>query len=475
MRVLKFAGAAGLLLATAAMAPPAAAQEPGEPLGFVEAIQQALSANQGLAAQRAGVAATSENIALARSEFLPQVALGGGGFFKDISSSVDTSLVGADFDQTGPFWKGELSQVIYDHSKFQGVKIQQSLLRGAEESFRGASNQLVLQAGLAYMEVLLARDLVDVQAENLSLTRTNLELTRELESRGVASRQEVLRWQTQEYSDEQTVVSAESSLLQSRVSFNQLRNRSAEEGFELRDLTLETSGFFLTDSAIAAVVGTEDADRVMRDFMVDVGLERSPKLAALGAQIAAQQREVGVAKLKWLPSAALFGGRDQVQIASSGVRTDTGIWFVGVVVEWPIFQGGSVRAGRRQAEAQLQQLQRQSDESSSSLESQIRAATSEALASYRTWELTGRQAEAAAENYRLVSDAYGEGESSLLDLLDAQSTKIEAELARTSAYYQLLADLLGLETTVSYFHFLEPPDDVDQRVRALRRRIEGGS
>ena len=249
---------------------------------------------------------------MARSEFLPQVALGGGGFFKDISSSVDTSVVGAEFDQTGPFWKGELSQVVYDHEKFQGVKIQQSLLRGAEESFRGASDQLVLQAGLAYMEVLLARDLVAVQEENLSLTRANLGLTRELENRGVASRQEVLRWQTQEYSDEQTVVSAELSLLQSRVSFNQLRDRSAEEGFELQDLTLERSGFFLADSAIAAAAGKEEADRAVRDFMVDLGLGRSPNLAVLDAQIAAQQREVGVAKLKWLPSATLFGGRDQV-------------------------------------------------------------------------------------------------------------------------------------------------------------------
>lgn len=465
---------AALLLSLQRAAAPALAQEPVERIGFVEAIQQALGANRGLAARQAGLDATRENIAKARSRFLPRIELSGGAFFNEITTTAGDSLL-SQTDPTVPYVAAVLSQTLFDYGKFRGVRIQESLVQSAEEGFRGAREQLILQTGQTYMGALLATEILGVQEANLELTGQNLTLAREREAQGISSRQEVIRWETQEYSDESSVVSARAQVVAGRLEFNQLRDRPSEDEFVLEDLPLERSGFFLADPVIADSAGSERAGRLIRDYMVQVGFTRSPELASLGAEIEAQQREVAVAKLGWLPTASLFGGRDQLTLSSAGVRTKTGFWFVGVGVSWPIFQGGAVRAGARQEEATLRELELQRAESTSSLDRQIRTAVSQALASFEAWVLAGRQAELAAENYRLVIDAYREGESSTLDLLDAQSTRLDADLSRTVAYYQFLADLLALEADASYFHFLEPADDVAQRVRALRRQILGES
>jgi outer membrane protein TolC len=455
-------------------ATPALAQEPVARIGFVEAIQQALDANSGLASQQASLDATRENIAKARSKFLPRVELAGGAFFSEITTTGPDSIL-SQSDPTVPYVAAILSQTLFDYGKFRGVKIQESLAQSAEEGFRGAREQLILQMGQTYMGALLATEILRVQEANRELTGQNLALAREREARGISSRQEVLRWETQEYSDQSSVVSSRAQVVAGRVEFNQLRDRPSEEEFVLEDLPLERLGFFLADPLIADSAGSERVGRLIRDYMVQIGFTRSPELASLGAEIEAQQREVEVAKLGWLPTASLFGGRDQLTLSSSGVRTKTGIWFVGVGVSWPIFQGGAVRAGARQEEATLRELELQRAESTSSLDRQIRAAASQALASFEAWVLAGRQAEVAAENYRLVSDAYRAGQSSTLDLLDAQSTRLDADLSRTVAYYQFLADLLTLEADASYFHFLEPADEVAQRTRDLRQRIASGT
>ena len=59
---------------------------------------------------------------------------------------------------------------------------------------------------------------------------------------------DVLRWQSQLYADQQGVVSQKSSVLQSRFTLNQTRNRPAEEVCTLQDLSVEDRRLRLFES-----------------------------------------------------------------------------------------------------------------------------------------------------------------------------------------------------------------------------------
>ena len=97
------------------------------------------------------------------------------------------------------------------------------------------------------------------------------------------------------------------------------------------------------------------------------------------------------------------------------------------------------------------------------------------IASYQAIDLARLQAGTAAENYQLVRDAYLEGESPLLVMLDAQQQKVGADSALTKAAYTFLSNLLSAEQAIGYFPFLRGPDSVDEHVRNLENQLRGVS
>ena len=87
-----------------------------------------------------------------------------------------------------------------------------------------------------------------------------------------------------------------------------------------------------------------------------------------------------------------------------------------------------------------------------------------AMADYRKIGLARAQAETAEQNYQLVYDAYLVGEVSLLNLLDAQSERVSANASATMVFYTFLSDLPSARQAVGYFPFVEPRDEVENRI-----------
>ena len=69
-----------------------------------------------------------------------------------------------------------------------------------------------------------------------------------------------------------------------------------------------------------------------------------------------------------------------------------------------------------------------------------------------------------------MNEAYLDGESTLLDLIDAQQQLIGANTSARQALYQFLSDLLTLEQSIAYYPFLE--SDAGTRVRELEAKLQ---
>ncbi len=68
-------------------------------------------------------------------------------------------------------------------------------------------------------------------------------------------------------------------------------------------------------------------------------------------------------------------------------------------------------------------------------------------------DLARQSSEAAAKNLEIVSDNYTLGLVSLVDLLDAQTNALNAELAAADAVNNYLVDLMRVERAVGRFTF----------------------
>lgn len=185
--------------------------------------------------------------------------------------------------------------------------------------------------------------------------------------------------------------------------------------------------------ALAALAGkrAEDVAQLAGELLpqappeLDValaGLQRRPELASLLAQAEAFERERRAAARGWIPDLTVGVGHKRVTEAAG---SDNGV-IVGVSVAIPLFdrgqaaeqksraQGSTLRAEHAlrldRAQAALRGVWRQAGE--------LRAAA----AAFRGEALAGSR-----ELSRIAEAAYGAGEASLLELLDAYRAELDAE------------------------------------------------
>jgi outer membrane protein len=188
------------------------------------------------------------------------------------------------------------------------------------------------------------------------------------------------------------------------------------------------------------------------------------------AQIRAQARQLTADKRAfWLPTFALRAnvatverggaGSDASTIDLGGGQTITlpqdnnWSWEVGVSASLPLFTGFGRMARLDRSRETLAQLQVEREATAERIATRIRTSLYESGASFANIDLAREAARAAARNYDLVVDGYRQGVLSILDVLDAQTELLNANLNATNAVYQYLIDLMEVQRSVGQFDF----------------------
>jgi outer membrane protein len=428
-------------------------------------------ANQHLAAALKSLEATGENVAIARSAFLPNVV---GGATFNVSGEVTFSEQNGVIPTRVGFVGLAVEQLIFDETAFSNYTVQKDLYASQDARVRNTKFDIVTQAAQAYLGVLVAQDLLEIQRQNAALTEQNLETARQQLQAGVVTRSDTLRWENQRYANEQEIIEQQASLYVSRIALNQIRNRPSEEPFTLEETSIADHGFIFSSDVVAASLDNAAKARIIRDYLVDLGLARSPALLALDLEIAAQSRAKD-AQHKWLVPSATFatGATTRVYQAGEGVddSAESTFWKLAATLTWNVFDGGASIAETRQIDGEYAGLLFQRQELKTSIDKGIRTAFAYVTADYQKIDLARAQLATAEENYELINQAYLAGTTSIQDLLDAQMQIVAGNGAVIAAHYAFLLDLLALEQAMGYFPVLEEPLDVANRIRVLEERL----
>jgi outer membrane protein TolC len=207
--------------------------------------------------------------------------------------------------------------------------------------------------------------------------------------------------------------------------------------------------------------------------MVQEALAGSPELRRMDAAIAAQERSLLSASRAFTsPSISLQG--ELTRSIEGGAGSEGGLdlpfpvslpqaddteWAVGVRAALPLIDGGARRAAERRAEENLARLRLARQATAERIEQRLRSTFHDASASYMGIELSQAAAEAADENLRLVTDAYGRGAIPIIELLDAQNAALVADLLAANALYDFLIDLMGMQRAMGKLGFLLSPSE----------------
>jgi len=174
-------------------------------------------------------------------------------------------------------------------------------------------------------------------------------------------------------------------------------------------------------------------------------LERRPDLAAAESRLAAQTARIGVAEAQLLPSLTLTGAfgyrsRELEDVLSSGAET----WSLAANLVGPIFEFGR---NRRRIEAEEARTRAAVAEYERAVLVAFRE-VADALVAARTfgdeYEARVEQVEAAEGAARLSRALYDEDFTSYLEVLTAERSLFNAELAASIAKRERLVALVGL-------------------------------
>lgn len=443
----------------------------GPALTLESVARRAVLQNLDLAVSAFDVAIGQQNIVGARANLLPQVNVGA-----SYSERRDEALArSAAFPQRATAGSVSLNQPLYVESARSGYTQEKLLQEGRIASLDSARLDSVLGATSAYLQALRAQNQLKIQQENLDLTRSNLELARDRVAAGSASNADVYRWEASLAEIRSAVLRALAAQQQSYDELNRVLNFPLGTT-PLLSTPATNEPFAMTADEFDQLISNPRRFGWFIDFNIEQGLKQSPELAQLRAQISAANRDViGRQRALWTPDVSLQAQyNDNLNasgLGSGSVLDELNDWSVSVNASWPLFDSGTRRSSLSRASLVEKQLKTQFEATKQRIEQNIRAAVLSAQASYTSIKLSKSGAAAARKNLALVSDAYRQGAVSIIDLLDAQTQSLQADLNARNSVHDFLLDIVNVQRATASFDFLLEPAEEARRAMNLQEYI----
>lgn len=446
------------------------------PVGLGDIMKEALQKNLALVAERKGVEATAQGVKIARGALLPQAGL-------------ELGVVQIDPDRAFPFvraerqaeWSARAQQLLYSERAWTDFTSFKHFYAANEYGYLSERLNTMLEAGVAYVNVLRSQTAESIQRENLKETRENLELARQRVDAGVANKSEVYRWEIEVADKQRSAVDIGALKQQARIELNRILYRPSEQRLVLSDVEVNA------DASMRKFLGDPWSFAQFRNFMVQEGLGNSPEAKQIAKlEQAAKRTQQGRNRELWLPEFALRGGvshefwRDGAgESAPAGSvlpEIDHFGWDVGAFASIPLSAGGSRVAEARRSARELERLQAERARIAQEIDTGVRSELHAASAAATAVRLTERAAKAAQGNLDLVRDLYRQGSVDIITLVDAQSRRLIADLRAVDARYDLLIAILRVDRASGHFRYLDSPAEQTafyQRVEAFFSSLDG--
>jgi outer membrane protein len=428
-------------LSLALLAVPAAyAQEPAAPdvpdvpdrIDLRGAITYALDNNYAIQQARERIREQEGLIVEVRARAIPNVAL------NSSYTKTDDGLVQAGRSDQDWSIALEARQALYAGGGISAALDAQKITREAALlDLKAAINDALLLVRTRYYDVLLAREQIGVQEQNVQLLNEQLQNAKNRFEAGTVSNFEVLRAEVELANAQPALISARN---RQRTSIDQLRQAIGYSNTERENLR-----------KIPAFIGTLDFQPVSYDLQQALDSARINRPDLLRLEQVARAREVGIRieKSNYQPTLDLVGGYQVVKnSATDRFRDSLDGWVVGVQSSWAIFDGRATAGRVAQARSQLRQAELSVDEQALAVEVEVRNALSSLQEAGELAEAATKVVAQAEEALRLADARYGAGSATQLDVLQARVSLTQSRTNQLEANYRYNVALANVRRAI---------------------------
>lgn len=398
-----------------------------------DALVKAYQSNPQLNADRARQRATDENVPQAMAGYRPQVAATLGVGLQAVRNLLpDNTLQGTTLK---PWTVGvTVTQTLFNGFKTaNSVRVAEFQVKSGREALRNVGQGVLLDAVIAYTNVLANMSLLDAQRVNVSALRETLGVARKRLASG-------------------DVTPTDTSQAEARLARGQADLNAAEVGLAISQATyLQVIG-----AAPARLAPAEPIDRFLptnREGAIAQAISANPVVLAARFDVDVATTTISVAESSLYPTVAVQAGVSRSMQSDSTLGT-YGTDQASIVgqASVPLYDGGLATAQTRQAK----ELSTQSRQVLEQIRNQARTAAISAWVSHEGSKIAVAAAEAEVKAAGIAlqgvqREAQG-GQRTTVDVLNAQQDLIQAKARligslrdRVVASYTLLGAVGGLD------------------------------
>ena len=319
-------------------------------------------------------------------------------------------------------------QALYEGGGVRSAIRAQDLLRESAKLFLESTiMDAALEVKTRYFAVLLAREQIKVEEQNIELLEETLVDARNRLEAGTVSDFEVLR-------AEVLLANAQPALIRRRSGFS-VAIEQLRQSMGYRNYRRDTSNL----TKVPEFIGSIDYEPVEFDLVESLNVALSDRSEIERLRVIEEARNAGVkiAMADYRPTIDLIGsyGKRKSSFSDSFDDGPEG-WMVGVEASWDVFDGLRRKGRMRQARSQLEQARIDSEALRLQIEVEVRQAIAEFREAQQLVQAAAKAVEQGEEALRLADSRYAAGAISQLDVLESRFALTQSRTNRLEADYR---------------------------------------
>ena len=353
---------------------------------------------------------SQKGVDIARADYLPQISLNGE-YDPLRTYTLPANGVFNTKDDDGWSVGGIVNQKIYDFSKTTlNIDAQKEQTAIAKLSLKDARALLAYKVRLQYELMLVYKKAIEVREKDMHSKEELYNQANALVNQGMKTTADATRFLSSYYIAKDNYAISKANFNKARVTLSLYIDEQIKENIDLQDT--------ISDN----VMYVDDEDKI---------LQKSPTLNMLKEDI--KRNDLLYRSIK----ASHYGSLDAV---ASYTHQDTlneyDSTLVGVTLKIPLYTGGRTSASAQQAMINKDDAKASYDSKALLLKEEIQKIYIDLDRYEKTVAAKTAQKDAATSTYNLLNARYKEGLSTYIEVLDALSQKLDAELGLLSVMYE---------------------------------------
>ncbi len=393
-----------------------------ETLTLQQALGLAYDTNFGLAAQRADLRATDEDVAKALSGWHPSASVSGNYGVENDYITPANPVPGPHPRQFGLI----VSQPVYSPTTIPKTQQAKADVRAGRAKLTSVEQQILFDAAKAYFDVVQAEAILNIERDHASLLEKQLQDTEFRFHHGDVTSTDVSLVRARLNAARADIATAEGQLAASRAAFEQVVGRPPP--------TLDPA------PVLPATGSTEEA-------AIELANNTNPDLLLAREQLASADAATDVASAQLYPSLSVQGqfSQSQDQIAKNVTNN---VLMAFAQVQIPIYQSGSEDAEIRKAKQLDVEASMQERDTETRVRQNVHSAWQTHEAAARAVASDKLQVEASEAEFSGAEQEVRGGERTTFDLLIAAQDRLTAQLALANSQHDFAVSTFQvLQTT----------------------------